>query len=172
MNKVVHAVIGALVLSSTIYPFSIGHAQENNRTTIIKYSPVPVNLKGKNPALVRKGSYLVNAVAACNDCHTSPAFAENGNPYQGQQERINTARFLAGGTPFGPTLISPNITPDNQGLPAGLTLDKFIETLRTGKDPHDPTMILQVMPWPVYGKMANGDLRAIYEYLRAIPSVP
>jgi hypothetical protein len=28
------------------------------------------------------------------------------------------------------------------------------------------------MPWPVYGKMINRDLRAIYEYLRAIPSRP
>jgi hypothetical protein len=31
---------------------------------------------------------------------------------------------------------------------------------------------LQVMPWPVYGKMSDRDLRAIYEYLRAIPSLP
>jgi hypothetical protein len=28
------------------------------------------------------------------------------------------------------------------------------------------------MPWPVYGKMTPLDIRAMYEYLRAIPSLP
>ncbi len=32
--------------------------------------------------------------------------------------------------------------------------------------------LLQVMPWPVYGKMTDRDLIAIYEYLSAIPSRP
>jgi len=41
--------------------------------------------------------------------------------------------------------------------------------MRTGRDPDDGH-ILQVMPWPVYRNMTDGDLRAIYEYLRAIPS--
>jgi hypothetical protein len=31
--------------------------------------------------------------------------------------------------------------------------------------------LLQVMPWPVYRNMTDRDLRAIYEYLRAIPCV-
>ena len=29
--------------------------------------------------------------------------------------------------------------------------------------------LLQVMPWPVFSKMTDRDLRAIYEYLSAIP---
>ena len=52
--------------------------------------------------------------------------------------------------------------------------------MRTGADlrrraPRVPTEsrdILQVMPWPVYRHMRLVDLRAIYEYLRAIPSLP
>jgi hypothetical protein len=28
------------------------------------------------------------------------------------------------------------------------------------------------MPWPVIGKMTDLDLRAVYEYLRAIPKLP
>jgi hypothetical protein len=35
-----------------------------------------------------------------------------------------------------------------------------------------PGVLLQVMPWPPFGKKTDGDLRAIYEYLRAIPSLP
>ena len=38
--------------------------------------------------------------------------------------------------------------------------------------PSEDNDLLQVMPWPVYGKMKDRDLRAIYEFLRAIPSRP
>jgi hypothetical protein len=31
---------------------------------------------------------------------------------------------------------------------------------------------LQVMPWPVFRNITDRDMRALYEYLRAIPSVP
>lgn len=41
-------------------------------------------------------------------------------------------------------------------------------SLHAGHDPHTGR-ILQVMPWPVYGKMTRRDLRAVYEYLSAIP---
>jgi hypothetical protein len=41
--------------------------------------------------------------------------------------------------------------------------------MHTGHDPDEPGEILQVMPWPVYGNMIDSDLKAVYEYLRAIP---
>ena len=31
--------------------------------------------------------------------------------------------------------------------------------------------VLQIMPWPVFAKKTDGDLRAVYEYLSAIPSL-
>jgi hypothetical protein len=31
--------------------------------------------------------------------------------------------------------------------------------------------LLQIMPWPLYHNMTTHDLRAIYEYLRAIPCI-
>ena len=131
-------------------------------------TPVPVDLHGKNRDLVGLGSYLVNAVASCNDCHSCPSFAPGHSPYMGGDGAINTTNFLAGGVPFGP-FISRNITPDDTGRPAGLTRAEFISALRTGHDPDDPGMILQVMPWPILGKMTDRDLSAIYEYLSAIP---
>jgi hypothetical protein len=134
-------------------------------------APVPLNLQGKNRNMVWKGSYLVNAGGGCNDCHTFPSFAAGGDPFAAQFPVINSAKYLAGGTPFGPNLKSKNLTPDINGRPAGLTYEQFETTLRTGRDAEDGH-ILQVMPWPVYGKLADQDLRAIYEYLRAIPSLP
>jgi len=119
------------------------------------------------------GSYIVNAHGACNDCHTNPSFAEGHDPFLGQPEQINRFGYLAGGVPFGP-FVSRNLTPNAQGKPAGLTLDQFLETIHTGKDQKNRhpqiSPLLQVMPWPVYGKMSDRDLGAVYEYLRSIPS--
>jgi hypothetical protein len=138
-------------------------------------APVPLDIRGLNPALVGLGSYIVNAQGGCNDCHTAPSYAPGGDPFQGQPEIINAAGYLAGGVPFGP-FTSRNLTPRANGRPANLTLEQFVDTMRTGfdyKNRHPQiSPLLQVMPWPVYGNMSDRELRAIYEFLRAIPSLP
>ncbi len=142
----------------------------------LNIAPVALNLRGKNRQLVGLGSYIVNAQGSCNDCHTHPNFSPGGDPFRGQPEAINAAQYLSGGRLFGP-FKSKNLTPDAFGKPAGLTYAQFSTLLRTGRDPDElgPNglpRILQVMPWPVIGKMTDLDLRAIYEYLRAIPALP
>jgi len=79
--------------------------------------------------------------------------------------------YLAGGVAFGPPdhpIVSDNLTPDVHGKPEGLSWEQFVSALRTGHDPKTGDL-LQVMPWPVYRNMTDRDLRAIYEFLRAIP---
>ena len=137
----------------------------------LRIAPVPLNTRGKNLELVGLGSYLVNAIGGCNDCHTHPSYMAGGDPYQGQAEVINTDQYMTGGRQFGP-FIAPNLTPDAHGRPAGLTQEEFAHTLRTGRDPNDPGRPLQVMPWPILRNLSDRDLRAIYEFLRAIPSLP
>ena len=137
------------------------------RRARIQNRPVKLKLRGLNPALVGLGSYIVNAQGACNDCHTKPPFAEGGDPFKGQPEQINTAGYLAGGTPFGPFTLR-NITPRANGLPANLTFDQFREVMKKGtdfKNRHpEISPLLQVMPWVVYGKMTALDIRAMYQY--------
>jgi hypothetical protein len=134
-----------------------------------KIAPVKLKLAGLNRNLVGLGSYIVNAQAGCNDCHTNPSYAPGHDPFKGQPKRVNVAGYLAGGRVFAPGIVSRNITPDNTGKPAGLTAAQFLTVLRTGQDPEQPGRLLQVMPWPVFQDMNNSDIRAIYEYLRAIP---
>jgi hypothetical protein len=153
-----------------------GHAQAKSSIQQgAAIAPVPLDLAGLNPALVRQGSYIVNAQGGCNDCHTAPSYAEGGNPFFGQPEVINADGYLAGGGVFGP-FISRNLTPNAAGRPAGLTLERFVETIREGTDLKNRhpeiSPLLQVMPWPVYGKMSDRELHAIYEFLRAIPCLP
>jgi len=130
-------------------------------------APVPLNLNGLNPALVREGSYIVNAQGGCNDCHTYTPYAAGGDPFAGEPEQINAPCYLSGGARFGP-FISRNLTL----VPSRRTLDQFKQIMHFGTDfAGGATPILQVMPWPVYGKMSDRELSAIYEFLRAIPVI-
>jgi len=112
-------------------------------------APVHLNLEGKNRALVGLGSYIVNAQADCNGCHSAgprTEFAAGGNPYFGQPEKINPATYLGGGRDFGELvpppgigsahIISRNLTPTPKtGLPEGdHTFEEFLTIMRTGKD--------------------------------------
>lgn len=123
------------------------------------------------PASVYLGSYIVNAVAACNRCHSNNEWATNGNPFLGFKKLANSSCYLNGGKKVG-TSISSNITPDRtSGLPANLTLAEFVQVMRTGISPN-VSHLLQSMPWPYFQDMADNDLNAIYDYLSSIPSLP
>ena len=158
-------------------------------------APVPLNLANKNRDLVGLGSYIVNIGSECNGCHSAgpqTQFLPGGNPYFGQPEQTNPATYLGGGRDFGVFattpprqvplhIVSRNLTPDHTGLPiGGDTFEEFRHTIRTGTDPDQLHLdlsapfhgdLLQVMPWPAYQNLTDRDLRAIYEYLSAIPCV-
>jgi hypothetical protein len=165
-----------------------------------KVAPVPLNLHGKNRSLVGLGSYLVNAANDCNGCHNAGPgnnqYSPGGNPYFSQPMVVNPATYLGGGRSFGAlvpgsaNIISRNLTPDATGKPmGGDSFEEFLLIMRTGVDtdslhptcagavnsscipaPFDGSL-LQVMPWTNVGKMNEHDLRAVYEYLSAIPCV-
>jgi len=118
-----------------------------------KIAPVPLNLTGKDRDLVGLGSYLVNAVADCNGCHTAGGppnfnYAQGGNPYFGQPQVVDPTVYLSGGQNFGPVgtptgpngysgpaMITRNLTPDKNGRPeGGHTLAEFTKILRRGTD--------------------------------------
>jgi hypothetical protein len=200
--------LGVIVLTGMSVGSRRVHAtdedDERDETRIqrgFEIAPVKLNLSEKKRELVGLGSYIVNAQADCNGCHSAgpqTEFAPGGNPYFGQQEKVNPATYLGGGRDFGPFpgpgpfphIISRNLTPDKTGLPeGGRTFSQFLEIMRTGTDfdqlhptcagapngnclphPFDGTR-LQIMPWPIHRNMTDHDLRAIYEYLKAIPCI-
>ncbi len=187
---------------------SDGNTDESRIQQGFAIAPVQLNLAGKNRALVGLGSYIVNAQADCNGCHTLSSAAEYkvpGNPYllpplNGPKPIVNPSVYLGGGNDFGPFpspqppnlehLYTRNLTPDKTGLPeGGHTFEEFVTIMRTGHDydhvhptctgtPNGQCLpppfngdVLQVMPWPTFQNMTDHDLRAIYEYLSAIPCV-
>ncbi len=131
-------------------------------------SPVQISLAGLTSAQAEQlgeGSYLVNAIAGCGDCHN-------------QTTAMGTS-FLGGGTRYalgGSNVVTArNLTPD-PATGMKLTQDQFIQAMRTGADFSSASgeagamTSLLVMPWATFRWMSTTDIEAIYAYLRAIPS--
>ena len=115
---------------------------------------------------IERGSYLVNTIGACGNCHGRDASGRN-------LYRDNT---LAGGFVFDeiePELghvIAPNITPDpDTGIGKWSEAD-IVVALRDGKRA-DGSIIGPPMPIPVYRQLSDQDATAIAVYLLSKPPV-
>ena len=104
------AVTVLLNVSPTVQAQANGNNDEEQLVHIgYAIAPVPLNLEGKNQDLVGLGSFIVNAQADCNGCHTAGGppnfnYANNGNPYflsQPLGTKTDPTTYLAGGSPFG-----------------------------------------------------------------------
>jgi len=167
------------------------HADSSNTDSRIQlgYAAVPLglklNLKGLNPDQVGIGSYIVNAQADCNGCHTTNPVAEYndpGNPFFNQHPAsVNLAGYLAGGNDFGPVgpgisggvvgagpdIITRNLTPDKTRLPeGGHTFAEFLNIIRTGHDydhlhPNCSSTVTDNCYFAVPGNEVDGDLLQI-----------
>jgi mono/diheme cytochrome c family protein len=107
-----------------------------------------------------QGEYLVR-IGVCRDCHT---------PMDAQGQAIPGMEF-AGGLPLaGPygQIASANITQAPSGIPY-YTEDLFLEMMRTGmvrsRKIHD------AMPWSMYGRQTDEDLKAMFAYVKTLPAV-
>jgi len=148
------------------------------------------------PTPVERGSYLVT-IMGCNDCHspkvmdpvlglvedTTRLLSGNreGLPYptwtpEDIQKRNAIGLFNSELTAWaGPWGVSfpMNLTPDKETGIGEWTEESFITALRTGKHQGQPDgrPILPPMPWQMYRKTADEDLKAIWAYLQSIPPV-
>ena len=114
---------------------------------------------------VERGSYLVNTIGACGNCHGRDASGT-----------LRTDNSPAGGFVFDeiePDLghvIAPNITPDKDTGVGKWSEADIIVALRNGKRP-DGSIIGPPMPIPVYGQLSDQDATAIAAYLLSQPPV-
>jgi hypothetical protein len=110
----------------------------------------------------------------CNGCHSIQEYATGGDPFLGQPKQIDATDYLRGGLGLpganGQLVISRNIRPElPSGMPASLTFAEFSAVFQHGTDFDNPGQLLQVMPWPAFQNRTDEDIRAIYEYLSALP---
>jgi mono/diheme cytochrome c family protein len=145
-------------------------------------SPVeqPAHLRRGRLEAYGVGSYLVNALGRCNDCHTHPD--RTASP-----SRVNVEAFLAGGAVFlvppalpaafrQPRVTSANLKGASHGFfhQPGDSFRRFREVIRTGTHADEtPPRPLGYPMSLVAGNLPNlleEDLADLYAYLKAAPA--
>ena len=115
-------------------------------------------------ALLERGTYLVEGIIACANCHT-PKHPDTGAYLDGMDY---AGSFMIKDEAL--TAFAPNITMDVETGIGSWTDEEIIVAMRDGFRP-DGTLIRPPMPIPFYRAMSDYDVRAIVAYLRTIKPV-
>lgn len=105
--------------------------------------------------LVERGRYVALA-ADCAACHTAP---HGGAPYAGG---------YAIQSPMG-AIVATNITPSTEFGIGNWTEEEFVRAVREGVSPNGN--LYPAMPYTAYGSMTDGDMHALWAYIRSVPAV-
>jgi mono/diheme cytochrome c family protein len=133
--------------------------------------PLPVvnldnNIKPDKADKIKYGEYLVNA-AVCSECHTP--MGPQGPDF---------SKVFAGGFVFDLPMFKVavgNITPDSATGIGTWTEEMFLARFKNnGSDEmvnKYPGRMNTIMPWAMYAKMGEEELKAVYAYLRTVKPI-
>ena len=114
---------------------------------------------------VKYGEYILS-IADCINCHTP------------RNEKGEMGDVFSGGLKFTTpafTVFSANITPDSLTGIGAWTEQMFLDKFKTYREKDgyqfDPGKKNSIMPWTIFSKMNDDDLKAIYAYLRTLKPV-
>jgi mono/diheme cytochrome c family protein len=114
-------------------------------------------------------------LAAAFAVFSNPAPAADAGHYQsvlGDCEGCH-GKNLAGGvvlmTPFG-KLVTPNITPDKDTGIGNYSAEDFRQAMKAGIAPGGK-LLYPAMPYPAYARMSDGDVAALWDYMRGVKPV-
>jgi mono/diheme cytochrome c family protein len=112
---------------------------------------------------VERGSYLVNNIGACGNCHTPRV---KGKPdlskrFSGGFQTFNEPWFVLKGS---------NITPDAETGIGKWSIADIERALIEGVRPNG-VPLAPIMPYPFFKVLTAGDLDAIVAYLRSVPAI-
>jgi hypothetical protein len=146
------------------------------------------NVAPSKDSLIKRGNYLV-AIIGCNDCHSPKHMGPNGpeidslNMLSGfpstrpipepSANDIKNGLIVFNGDltatmgPWG-TTFAANITSDETGI-GNWTEEQFKNALRHGKSKgmDGGRMMMPPMPWENFSHLTDGDILAIFYYLKS-----
>jgi mono/diheme cytochrome c family protein len=113
-------------------------------------------------SVTERGRYLVEIVGACGNCHT-PKGPDGDVP----------GKHLAGGFQLDDAFgiwVSPNITADPETGIGRWTDEEVIRAIREGRG-RDGKTLGPPMPYELYRRLSDSDVKAIVAYLRTVAPV-
>lgn len=121
--------------------------------------PIPNHIEADTT--IDYGRYLVHSVANCSGCHTPFSMwtmAYDDPPLGGGNE-------MGGGGKF--SFVTPNLTPDPEtGFIVNWSEETFVNRFKAGSVYEGSPM-----PWNMFKRMSDTDLKAIYRYLQTVEPV-
>ena len=132
------------------------------------------------PALLERGTYLVEHVLLCNDCHSERDWTLYGGPPKppfGAGRACMTratetigVRVSEGQGKFPGVLCIRNITPDVESGIGGWTDGELSRSIREGVD-HQGNGLFPIMPYFIYRHISDQDMQAVIAYMRNLEPV-
>lgn len=138
--------------------------------------PALASLSANDRSLYGRGSYLVNAGANCNGCHTNPERNYAPGPGFGN---VSTQQYMTGGgvwtVPPGldsqskyARTMTANLIGATRGAFRGMSFDDFRKLVSTGEVPQGATTRKLAYPMPptaeALTRLTDDDLQAVYTY--------
>lgn len=132
------------------------------------------------PELLERGTYLVDHVLLCNDCHSERDWTIYGGPPKPplgagrecmtrQTETIGV-RVSEGQGNFPGVLCIRNITPDPESGIGNWTDGELSRAIREGVD-HEGSGLFPIMPYFIYRTISDADVEAVIAYMRNLDPV-
>ncbi len=132
------------------------------------------------PALLERGTYLVDHVLLCNDCHSERDWNFYGGPPKppfgaGRECMTRDTKSIGvvvsrGQGNFPGVLCIRNITPDPESGVGGWTDGEIIRSIREGVD-HKGLGLFPIMPYFIYQNISDQDVAAVVAYMRSLEPV-
>ena len=186
MNKKIIVLSAMGILIAAVIACNSISGNEQTKTITTKLSAKD------SVARIKRGEYLVNTVG-CDDCHSPkkmgahgpeiiPELRLSGFPKTAKLPEIDTKTVQKGWALLSPDLtaaVGPwgisyaaNLTSDQTGI-GNWKEENFLKAIREGKlkGLDGSRSILPPMPWVVYGKMTDEDLKSIFAYLKTVKPV-
>ena len=132
------------------------------------------------PELLARGTYLVENVLLCNDCHSErdwTLYSGPAKPPYGagrecmtRQTKTIGIRVSEGQGNFPGVLCIRNITPDPESGVGDWTDGEIIRAMREGVD-HQGLGLFPIMPYFIYRSISDQDAEAIVAYMRTLEPI-
>jgi mono/diheme cytochrome c family protein len=119
------------------------------------------------PARVERGSYLVNSVVGCFDCHSKRDWDKFSGPIKQGTEGMGGEKLDEKSAGVPGTLYAPNITPAALG---NWTDGQIVRALTCGVD-NKGRALYPIMPYAQINSMSKEDIYSIVAYLRTIKPI-
>jgi len=157
--------LGAMIVMNSLVP---------------RQRPPPDLAVAVTPELLARGTYLVEHVLLCNDCHSERDWTRYGGPPQPplgagrecmtrQTETIGV-RVSEAQSNFPGVLCIRNITPDPGSGIGSWTDGELSRAIREGVD-REGNGLFPIMPYFIYRHVSDQDMRAVIAYLRSLEPV-